>query len=183
MRNEEWRKKEGGNMGSDLTGDGGFRDVLASLGRTPELISEMLSRVPQSSWNAKPSKEEWSFAENLCHLRDLEREGYAVRITRMLEEETPFLPDFDGSSIAVERNYAGQDAGQALKDFAVVRANNVARLSKLDDGSLARRGTLEGCGVITLRKLMDFIHEHDQHHLGDLGRLYESLSKDGLMTR
>jgi hypothetical protein len=165
--------------GSDLTGDARFREVLASIGSTPELINDMLSRVPQSRWDAKPSEGGWSFAQNLCHLRDLEREGYAVRITRMLEEEEPFLPDFDGGKIAIERNYVEQDAGLALEDFARIRADNVARLSKLDDRSLARTGSLEGSGVITLRKLMDFIHEHDTHHLEDLRKLYDSLSKDG----
>jgi hypothetical protein len=161
-------------MGSDLIGDASFRDVLASLGRTPELINDMLSRVPQSSWSARPLAGEWSFAENLCHLRDLEREGYGVRIVRILEEEKPFLPDFDGGKVAIERNYPGEDAGQALKDFAAARTNNVARLSKLEGGSLTRTATLEGSGVITLRKLMDFIHEHDAKHLEDLGRLYQS---------
>ena len=166
-------------MGSDMIGDADFKDLLASLGRTPELINDMLSRVPQSSWNTRPLAGEWSFAENMCHLRDLEREGYGVRIVRILEEEMPFLPDFDGAAIAKERNYAEQDAGQALEDFAAARANNVARLSKLEPGSLARTATLEGSGVITLRRLMDFINDHDTHHLADLRRLFEPLGKKG----
>jgi len=166
-------------MGSEPSGEANFKDVLASLGRTPELIKEMLSSVPQSSWSARPLAGEWSFAENLCHLRDLEREGYGVRIIRILEEEKPFLPDFDGGRIAMERNYLAEDAGQALEDFAAARAGNVARLSQLDSGSLARTATLEGSGVITLRKLMDFIQEHDSKHLDDLGRLFESLGKEG----
>jgi hypothetical protein len=173
------KKRKESNMGGDLIGDGDCKNVLASLGRTPELINDMLSRVPQSSWNARPLAGEWSFAENLCHLRDLEREGYGVRIVRILEEERPFLRDFDGGTIARERKYVDQDAGQALKDFAAARANNVARLAELDDGSLARTATLEGSGVITLRKLMDFIQEHDSKHLDDLGRLFESLGKVG----
>ena len=163
-------------MGSDLIGDGDFKNVLASLGRTPELINDMLLRVPQSSWNARPFAGEWSFAENVCHLRDLEREGYGVRIVRILEEERPFLPDFDGGKIARERSYVDQDAGQAFKDFAAARANNVARLAELDHGSLERTATLEGSGVITLRRLMDFIQEHDSKHLDDLGRLFESFN-------
>src|SRR5215471_21442738 len=173
------KKRKESNMGSDPSGEANFKDVLASLGKTPELIKEMLSSVPQSSWNARPLAGEWSFAENLCHLRDLEREGYGVRIVRILEEERPFLSDFDGGTIARERHYVEQDAGQALKDFAAARANNVARLGELESGSLTRTATLEDSGVITLRKLMDFIQEHDSKHLDDLGRLFESLGKVG----
>ena len=164
-------------MAGDLTADAELGPILESLRRTPELISSMLQRLPSPHWTAKTYEEEWSFVENICHLRDLETEGYAVRIARILEEEKPFLPDFDGSRIAVERNYIDQDAWQALRDFTRTRTNNVARLRDLDAGLLERTGTFENTEDITLRKLIDMIREHDEHHLGDLARLCESLDK------
>lgn len=171
--------QKGEEMATDLTADTELGVALESLARTPESINTMLMRLPEWRWTAKTFEEEWSFVENICHLRDLESEGYAVRIARILEEEKPFLPDFDGSRVAIERNYIDQDARQALSEFTTTRANNVARLRGLDAGSLDRAGTFQNTGVITLRKLIGMINEHDQQHLGDLARLSESLAKEG----
>jgi hypothetical protein len=167
-------------MTGDPTIDSSLSGILASLGQAPDLIDAMLQRLPSSRWNYRASDDDWSFVENLCHLRDIESQGYAVRIARILEEESPFLPEIDGVRLAIQSNYNDQDALQALRDFRIARANNVARLSELDAGSLARLGTLEQGGVITLRKLIDIIHEHDEHHQADLVRLCEFLSNDGL---
>ena len=165
-------------MAKDSTADAELGAIIESLAKTPESISAMLVRLPSSAWTTRTHKEEWSFVENICHLRDLETEGYAVRIARILEEEKPYLPDFDGPRLAIERKYIEQDALQALMDFTRVRISNVAKLTELEAGSLKRAGTLENWGVVTLRRLIDLIHEHDQHHLGDLSRLSESLGKE-----
>jgi len=135
-------------MANELTANAEFGAILESLARTPESIDSMLMRLPSSQWSAKTYEEEWSFVENICHLRDLETEGYAVRIARMLAEEKPFLPDFDGSRMAIERKYIDQDARQALSDFTTNRANNVARLKGLRPESLERTGTFENTGPL-----------------------------------
>jgi len=171
---------EGEEMANELTANAEFGAILESLARTPESIDSMLMRLPSSQWSAKTYEEEWSFVENICHLRDLETEGYAVRIARILAEEKPFLPDFDGSRVAIERKYIDQDARQALSDFTTTRANNVARLKGLRPESLERTGTFENTGAITIRQLIDMIHKHDQQHLGDLTRLCEALTRRAL---
>ena len=54
-------------MAGDLTADAELGPILKSLGRTPELISSMLQRLPSPNWTAKTYEEEWSFVENICH--------------------------------------------------------------------------------------------------------------------
>src|SRR5688500_19594160 len=49
------------------------------------------------------------------YLRDIETEGYTVRIGQLLEEEDPLLRDLDGDRLAIERRYIEQDVDGALR--------------------------------------------------------------------
>ncbi len=79
---------------------------------------------------------------HVCHLRDIEQEGYRERIKRILNETDPVLADIDGARLALERNYNQQNFAEALATFADTRRGNVAQLGKAtpDDSHLVRRG-------------------------------------------
>src|SRR5262249_38453892 len=113
----------------------------------------------------KPSEADFSIAENLCHLRDIEHEGYSVRLRRLLEEERPFLPDINGGRLARERDYNSQPVPSALEQFAGERMGNVALLYGLKAEQLSRSGTLEGVGDITVEALLGIMQQHDREHL------------------
>ncbi|MGH9908995.1 MAG: DinB family protein, partial [Pyrinomonadaceae bacterium] len=112
--------------------------------------------------------DEFSALENICHLRDIETEGYEVRIVRMLEESNPSLRDIDGSRLAIERDYNNQDPQSALQDFADARHRNIQRLKNLSLEQLELEGTLEGVGRVTLGRLIEMMSEHDEGHLLEL---------------
>lgn len=132
--------------------------------RVAELIAGLDPHTPAAEG-------EWGIVEHLCHLRDIEAEGYNVRIAQLLREREPFLRDLDGDALARDRRYREQDSAAALHDFASARARSVALLRDLDGGALAREGELENVGRITLGRLVDIMHEHDRGHLRDLERI------------
>ena len=151
--------------------DEDIKEFLTSLARTPADISLLLSEVPISAVTNKYGPDEFSVLENICHLRDIEVEGYAVRIQRILTEEKPFLTDIDGSRLAIERDYNRQNLKEALSTFTSARRNNLAILEKTTPEELERTGDLELSGSISLRKLVEMMCEHDEGHLEDLDRL------------
>jgi acetylornithine deacetylase/succinyl-diaminopimelate desuccinylase-like protein len=108
---------------------------------------------------------DFSVVENICHLRDIEAEGYAIRIERLLRDDDPLLRDLDGDQLARERRYHEQDLQQALRDFAAARARSVALLASADEAALAREGTFENVGRVSLAKLVAMMREHDAEHL------------------
>lgn len=124
--------------------------------------------MSDSSLRNKPHADEFSVLENICHLRDLEVEGYTIRIDRILQEENPTLLDFDGAKIAAERDYNNEDVSVALSAFKTARSQNVTRLGGLDTSQLNRNAFLEGVGKITLSDLASMMLEHDTGHLQDL---------------
>ena len=92
-----------------------FGNLAAFLEETPEVVKSLTGNLTAKELRRKPTIEEFSFLEHVCHLRDIEREGYGVRIAKLLSEEQPFLPDIDGDKLAAERNYNSQSFDEALR--------------------------------------------------------------------
>ena len=148
--------------------DTDFTALLAFLDETPNQLANCTLGFSNDELRFQNSSDEFSVLENICHLRDLELQGYTPRIVRILLESDPPLADFDGARVAAESSYQNEEPQVALRTFQMARKANVDRLRSLSKSDLARAGTLEGVGRITLRQLAEKMREHDQGHLDDL---------------
>jgi acetylornithine deacetylase/succinyl-diaminopimelate desuccinylase-like protein len=135
----------------------------------PKRVAGLIDGV--SDTKKKPSPGEWAIVENVCHLRDIEAEGYAVRIEQLLRENDPLLRDLDGEKLAIERRYIDDDCGAALRAFADARARSVAMLRDANEDAFAREGTLENVGRVSLATIVSKMREHDAGHLRDIALL------------
>jgi hypothetical protein len=142
-------------------------DALASM---PAHVDAALARVPASRLTERPVEDAFSLTEQACHLRDVEREGYLVRVRRMLEEDTPRLAGFDGAAVARERHYNAQDARIAASEFAAARAEVVALLAAATPADL-QRDALFMDERITLAGLVTRMMEHDREHREEIAAL------------
>lgn len=142
-------------------------EVIEALEQTPVEVSLLLDQISPEDQRIKDG-DEFSALENICHLRDIEIEGYSKRIPLILEEDVPALPDIDGSRLAVERDYNNQDASKALEAFTTARKRNIEQLRRVTPEQTAREGNLEGVGVISLARLLELMLEHDQGHVIEL---------------
>jgi hypothetical protein len=154
-----------------------FAALLDFLHETPNRLARLIEGLLVPELCLKNSEDEFSALENLCHLRDLELEGYTLRIERLLAESDPVLADFDGARVAAESNYHKQQADLALQTLKKARRENVRTLRSLTEEQLERAGTLEGVGKITLRRLAEMMREHDEGHLEDLRVLRQRLQR------
>ena len=89
------------------------------------------------SWDGVPS-EPFTALEQICHVRDIEIEGYQVRFRRTLDENSPLLPSIDSEAVAKERNYGAADAAKVFAEFRAARANTMSMLRDLDEVRFAR---------------------------------------------
>jgi hypothetical protein len=153
-----------------------FRALVLSLEEMPGRVRKLVAGLGESERGWKPQRDEFSATENVCHLRDIEEEGYCVRIRRLLEETEPALSDLDGARLAKERDYNNQDMLAALERFTNAREDNVAAIRSLPPESLNRSGTFEGAGAITLGQLLLMMREHDEGHLKELEGLRARLA-------
>lgn len=148
-----------------------LESLTGFLALTPARVRALVQNLQESEVHWKPSAQEFSALEQVCHLNDLEREGYGARIEKLIHEEQPFLPDFDGGRIAAERDYNNQNLATALDAFAYSRQNNLRAIASLSPEDLQRGGTLETVGPITLETLLFKMREHDEGHLQELNVL------------
>ncbi|HEV7475362.1 MAG TPA: DinB family protein [Pyrinomonadaceae bacterium] len=151
--------------------------LLDFLDETPNKFAGSISRLSPTETRWKNSDAEFSVLENLCHLRDLELQGYTLRIERILSETEPILADFDGARVAAESDYNSEPADLALAAFASTRRENVRILRSLSADQLEREGLLEGLGKVTLRQIAEKMREHDEGHLEDLRVLRQQLER------
>lgn len=148
--------------------------LLKGLAAAPAQIEDAFRAVPRSYWAWQPADqggspgEPFAPVEHACHLRDIEIEGYHVRIQRMRDEERPDLVSIDGSALAKERGYLAADPFAAFAAFGAARQETLRIVEALDDAQLDRAGTFAEYGTVTLRGLLHYLRSHDQQHLACL---------------
>ena len=163
-------------MQATLT-DGDPATLAGCLSAMPAFLRRAARALGPEHARVRPAGGGFALVEHLRHLADLEREGYGVRIARLLAEERPFLPDFDGARIARERGYLAADAEAALAEFEAARATNLARLAAASPDELSRQGEQDGVGKIALSDLPRAMAAHDREHRAEIERLLAELAR------
>jgi len=148
--------------------------LLDSLSAMPDALDRICALFPQESlrwspqdWDGVPG-EQFSPLGQVCHLRDIERDGYHVRFRRIREETVPSLESLDSYAIAAARDYDGADPGEALAELRAARAATVESLKSLSEGELHRTATFAENGIVTTEGLVHLLCSHDQQHLATL---------------
>jgi hypothetical protein len=151
--------------------------LLLTLESTPALVARAAAELDASQVRRVPATGIFSLVEHVWHLADLEREGYEVRIRRILTEDEPSLSDFEGERIARERRYRDRDLAEGLAAFASARDRNVAKLRSIRNSDWKRRGAQEGFGLIALEDVPRMMVEHDRGHTAEIADLLAHLKE------
>lgn len=148
--------------------------TLNALTVFPEQLEAHYAAIPESfinwapdSWDGIPS-ERFTPIEQVCHVRDIEIDGYHVRLRRVLSESNPVLASINSESLAAERYYATSNAAEAFAAFREARVQTVKLISSLTAEQLSRTAVFEGYGTVTARSLVHYLCSHDQQHLAGL---------------
>jgi hypothetical protein len=147
---------------------------LEALRAFPNTLREFIAHVPAdaldwrpASWEGIPS-EELTIRQQLCHLRDIEADGYLIRFKRVMAERNPTLASIDTYALVETRRYDQTKVDAALDAFATARSQTMQQLDALKPEHLSRRGAFEGYGEVTLAALIHYLCSHDQQHLAGI---------------
>jgi DinB superfamily len=148
--------------------------TLNALTTFPQLLEAHYAPIPAefknwapTSWEGVPS-EPFTPIEQICHVRDIEIDGYHVRFQRTLNESNPTLASIDSEILAKKRSYATSNAAEVFAAFRAARATTIKLISSLSPEQLARTAVFEGYGALSLRSLVHYLCSHDQQHLAGL---------------
>jgi hypothetical protein len=154
-------------------------ELIAALEEMPGALARVLDRLPRQSRLFRPPGSGMSAVEHVCHLRDLESEGYHVRIERVLTQDAPELIEIDGTAWASERDYQSQSFEAAFDSFRQTRTLVVELLRGISVDDYPRYGLFRGVKRMTVTDLVLMMHDHDQTHLQEFDELLVELGIDG----
>jgi hypothetical protein len=146
-----------------------LRSTIERIAAMPAFLDAALERG-RDRLRQRPAPGAFSLVEHACHLRDLEREGYLVRVRRMMTEERPALAGFDGGAVASARDYLSQDAAQAAREFAAARRELVGLVASLAAADLDKPATFGG-DAVSFARVIGMVAEHDREHRDEIEQL------------
>jgi hypothetical protein len=141
--------------------------VLGILSATPAVLNGLSRGLDSSAWSHKPTPNDWSLSELVCHLRDTEREIHQMQITLFKEQSEPFIPRPDTSVWASQRDYAHEDGASALKEFYDARRKTLGLIKEVsaEHSAWDRKARHAIFGPTNFLEVVGFIAEHDRLHI------------------
>lgn len=149
-------------------------ESTALLERTPRVVRELLSDLPDG-WLGEPDTPGgWTARDVVGHLISAELDDWIPRVEIIVREGTSRPFDAFDRFAHVERD-RGVPLASLVERFAELRARSLARLHELarEDGDLERRGRHPELGEVTLGQLLATWAVHDLDHLA---QVYASLA-------
>jgi len=156
-------------------------ETVALLSRTPATLNMFLRGLPSRWVAANEGSDSWTAFDIVGHLVIGERTNWMARAKHILEhgEAIPFDPL---DRFAQEKECRGKSLEELLDGFAALRAQNLAALEtlKLCPADLAKKGTHQRLGTVTLAQLLAAWVAHDLTHLHQLSRVMAYQYRDAV---
>ena len=144
------------------------QELLQDLAAMPGHIRQVLSSVAADDLAQSGSGGMFSPLEQVWHLADLEVEGFGYRIEALRSVPDPVLPDFDGTAVAIAREYRSLSLEAGLQRFELARGENLKRLASLTDTQWQNSGMQDGVGTVSLCDMPMLMRQHDQAHTEEI---------------
>jgi hypothetical protein len=154
----------------------GRQELLSVLEAMPHFLRSSFASLSTEQVTLQGPNGGFSPVEQVWHLADLEREGFGVRIDRLLREGNPRLEDFDGAAVAMARNYRALCLDAGLEEFSAAREENLRKLREMPDEAWARSGTQDGVGPVSLCDIPSMIRQHDAAHRDEILQWWEHVA-------
>jgi uncharacterized damage-inducible protein DinB len=147
--------------------------LLQALASTPNDLRLMVQKLPSDLIHQRPDPDNWSIAEILCHLIDIEGR-YRQRLYTVVHEDNPHLPVFypDDSQYDEQANL-----DELLNRFGQARDVTVTFLQELSMKQWQRPAVHASWGPTTLRYLVQQLVDHDINHLNQAVETQQRLKK------
>lgn len=152
-------------------------DALQALSTSGGLLSEALLRIGADHLETSPDGgATWSAIETMGHLLDVEV-AYGSRLRLLLSLDSPRLAAYDEEAVILAERWNAADLETLFAAWSSLRTAHVAMISRLDADTLARGGTDDAIGPVTVRELVLRLPVHDRLHISLLGQLEEKLHR------
>ncbi|MCL4263083.1 MAG: DinB family protein [Anaerolineae bacterium] len=138
--------------------------LLDALAATPADLERLVKGLDSAVLTQRPTSDEWSIADLLCHLALVEKLSLA-RLKLVVEGERPSIsPIYPDPSL----HDLNQSLTTMLANFRLARQTTLVYLQGLKAGDWQRTGIHPTRGSMNLRALVQFLVDHDTVHLNQI---------------
>lgn len=150
------------------------KDPLRVQRSTADQLKKLTKGLTPKQLRWQPGPGKWSIAEILAHLADAEIVG-SWRMRLILGANGTPINAFDQDVWASTFQYAKQDAKCSLDVFRVLRANNLAMLSRLPKQLWENYGMHSERGQESIAHIFRMFAGHDLNHLRQIEGIRQQL--------
>jgi len=146
-----------------------YRERL--LNRLEAVVSEIadtVAAVPESRWHQPLRAGARPPHAIIAHLRDVERNAYAPRLRRLLDEDMPEFESFDPEKWEADRYNPDEPLTALLAEYAGLRETEMSLLRPLTSRGWARCGRHITFGVRAVQWWVERALRHAEEHLREL---------------
>ena len=163
-------KEEAGAYTAAVIGLVGSDAPLDILQNTESRLRQMIRGLSESQLARREAPGKWSINHVLRHLADSEI-VWGWRMRMVLSHDRPSITGYDQDAWANKLGYAGADADESLREFAVLRAGNLRLLSHASPDDMNRVGVHAERGEESVAHMMKMYAGHDLLHLNQIERI------------
>jgi len=131
----------------------------------PPAMRELCHSLEDADASRKPGVGKLSIVEHVCHLIDMERDVFGVRLRRVIEEDDAVLDPLNMDHFVDEERSSGQLLPGLLDEWEQQRADNVTFVESTGPEQWVRESTQPGKGKVTFTQMVETWSRHDAEHL------------------
>jgi DinB superfamily len=151
------------------------RELISTYAAGYDEVVKSLEGFPAGRLTDHPLPGKWSACEIVQHLADSEMNS-AIRIRRLLAEDSPVILGYDQEDYATRFNYNERDFAPALDALRGARATTAQLLARMTDEDWRREGTHTESGRYTAEDWLRIYAAHAHNHAAQIRRLKEIIS-------
>ena len=150
-------------------------DLIAKYAAGYDEVTNALNGFPEASLSTNVIPGKWSAKEIVHHLADSETTS-AIRLRRLLVEDSPVIQGYDQDAFAVRLRYNEREMPPALEAFRSARETTVQLLRLMSDDDWVREGVHSENGKYTPEIWLTIYAAHAHNHAAQIKRLKDVLN-------
>jgi hypothetical protein len=155
-------------VSEDRTEDMSLADCVARALAGPARLRELCGQLDEAAATRKPGRGKLSAIEHVCHLFDMERDVFGVRLRRVLNESSPRLAPVSMDHFVEESRWRGRTLADLAAEWEVERRVNIELVAAAEPEDFERVALQPDVGRITFLQIARQWARHDREHLRQL---------------
>jgi hypothetical protein len=150
-------------------------ELIAKYNSGYDEVLSALQDFPREQLTAHPISGKWSAREIIHHLADSESTS-AIRLRRLLVEESPTIQGYDQAEFAVRLKYNEREIEPALDAFRAARATTAQLFGFMSEEDWKREGHHTESGKWGVEDWLRVYAAHAHDHAAQIKKLRSALN-------